>query len=104
MAERRKEARNNRAQPESSTMIVVRVVPRSSKIAITQQSAGIYKIRLTAPPVDGAANAQLLDILAEKLSLSRSNIHLISGETGRTKRFRIVGLDPLFVSERLLKP
>ncbi|MCI0413418.1 DUF167 domain-containing protein [bacterium] len=73
-------------------MIVVRAVPRSSKISIIQESSNQFKIRLTSAPVEGAANAQLIKLLSEKLSLPARSVHLISGETGRLKRLKIEGL------------
>lgn len=89
-------AQNNPESP-TLTMIVVRTVPRSSKISITQEGSNQFKIRLTSPPVDGAANAQLIELLAERLSLPARKVHLISGKTGRLKRFKIedVSLDQI---------
>lgn len=111
MAERRREDKNNgKASPsvrskssEQESFIVIRVVPRSSKIVITQEQANSFRIRLTAPPVDGAANAQLLKVLSERLALPARNIQLIAGETGRLKRLRILGLDVEEIARRLTK-
>jgi uncharacterized protein len=100
MAEPRKEGRNNAAL-RSATVIVVRVVPRSSKVAISQDGPSSFKVRLTSPPVDGAANAQLLKILSEKLSLPVRLIRLISGEKAQTKRIGIEGLNLDQIAERL---
>jgi uncharacterized protein len=91
MAKPRKAAQNN-LESAHSTVIVVRAVPRSSKISITRENTNQFKIRLTSAPVDGAANAQLRKVLCEKLSLPLRNVHLISGETGRLKRLQIEGL------------
>ena len=88
MAKPRKAAQNNLESP-TFTVIVVRAVPRSSKISITQESSNQFKIRLTSPPVDGAANAQVIELLSERLSLPARKVHLISGETGRLKRVKI---------------
>ena len=91
MAKLRKAAQNNLESP-FYTVIVVRAVPRSSKISITQESSNQFKIRLTSAPVDGAANAQLIKLLSEKLSLPSGKVQLISGETGRLKCLEIQGL------------
>ncbi len=91
MAKPRKAAQNNLESPHS-TVIVIRAVPRSSKISITRENTNQFKIRLTSAPVDGAGNAQLIKVLSEKLSLPAQNVHLISGETGRLKRLKIEGL------------
>jgi uncharacterized protein YggU (UPF0235/DUF167 family) len=52
----------------------------------------VLHVRLTAPPVEGAANAACRDFLAEWLGIKRSQIELISGEKSREKRFRVSGL------------
>jgi uncharacterized protein len=83
-------------------VIVIRVVPRSSKIAISQDGPTSFKLRLTSAPVDGAANRQLLKILSEKLSLPARQIRLISGETSRIKRIEIEGLELSQVTDRLV--
>jgi uncharacterized protein len=87
----------------SGSVITVNVVPRSSKISIAAQSAGYFKIRLTAPPVDGAANDQLRKVIAEKLSISRSKIHFLSGESSRTKQLKIDELELETITALLLK-
>jgi uncharacterized protein len=100
MAKPRKAAQNNLESP-SFTVIVVRAVPRSSKISITQESSNQFKIRLTTAPVDGAANAQLIEILSERLSLPARKIHLTAGETGRLKRLKIEDLSLVEIAQRL---
>ena len=101
MAEPRKGRKNN-TDRRSSTVIVVRVIPRSSKITISQEGPSSYKVRLTSAPVDGAANAQLLQVLSGKLSLPVRDIRMISGEKSRMKRVQIHGLDLAEITERLL--
>jgi uncharacterized protein (TIGR00251 family) len=91
MAKPRKAAQNN-LEPASFTVIVVRAVPRSSKISITQEGSNQFKVKLTSPPVDGAANAQLIELLSERLSLPLRKVHLFSGETGRLKHLKIEDL------------
>jgi hypothetical protein len=71
----------------------IRVVPRASKTEVQGQLGDALKIRLQAPPVDGKANAALVKFLADTLDISKSNVVLLSGETGRTKRVLIRGLD-----------
>jgi uncharacterized protein (TIGR00251 family) len=53
---------------------------------------GSLKIRLTAPPVEGAANEALIRHLAEALSISRSQVEIVAGHTSRDKRIRISGV------------
>ena len=71
----------------------IRVVPRASKTEIQGVLGNMLKIRLQAPPVDGKANAALLKFLSDTLGIAKSSITLLSGETGRTKRALICGLD-----------
>lgn len=70
----------------------VRVVPRASKSEIAGEIDGKLKIRLCSPPVDGAANAELIKLLASKLGASRGNIKIVAGQTSKTKRIRITGV------------
>lgn len=50
------------------------------------------KIRLAAPPVDGAANEELVRFLAERLGVPRTAVRIVAGETGRRKRVAVVGV------------
>ena len=66
--------------------------------ARTSEVAGLHgeslKIRLAAPPVDGKANAALIEFLAQRLDIPRTRIDLISGTSSRHKRLRIHGAMP----------
>ena len=70
----------------------VRVVPRSSRSEIVGEIDGALKVRLTSPPVDGAANAELVKLFAKKLGVSRSAVEIIGGETSKTKRLKVTGV------------
>ena len=70
----------------------VRVIPRSSRSEIAGEYDGAIKVKLTSPPVDGAANAELIRLFAKKLGVSRSDVHIVSGETSKTKRLKITGI------------
>ena len=72
--------------------IVVRVIPRSSRSEIVGEHDGTVKVRLTSPPVDGAANAELIKLFAKKLGVAKSSIAITSGETARTKQLRVDGV------------
>lgn len=69
----------------------VRVMPRSSKNEIRWEGDSL-KIRLTAPPVDGAANAALLKFLAARLKLPQSALQIVQGATSRQKVIQIEGM------------
>ena len=70
----------------------VRVIPRASKTEVVGSIEGMLKVRLKAPPVDGAANEELIKFLAKVLGVSKGNIEIISGQTSRTKRLRVAGI------------
>ena len=55
---------------------------------------GALVVKLAAAPVDGAANDELIALLAKTLKIPRRDITLVSGERSRSKRIRIAGLDP----------
>jgi uncharacterized protein (TIGR00251 family) len=70
----------------------VRIQPRASKNEVVAREGGGYKIRLTAPPVDGAANEALVRFLADRFSVPKSSVELVSGHTSRDKVVRIGGV------------
>jgi uncharacterized protein (TIGR00251 family) len=67
----------------------VRVQPRASKDEVVGLQGGSVKIRITAPPIDGKANAHLIRFLATTFGVPKSRIRILSGETGREKRLHI---------------
>jgi len=68
----------------------VRVVPRASKDEMVGvMGSEALKIRIQAPPVEGKANAYLVKFISKQWNIPRSNIEILSGETGRNKRIRI---------------
>jgi len=69
----------------------VLVVPRASKNRVVGLHDGRVKIQLNAPPVDGAANAALVVLLAKQVGVKKSAVTIASGQTGRKKRVRIDG-------------
>lgn len=69
------------------------VQPRSSKNQIAGIHGDALKIKLTAPPVNGAANKMCIQYLAKILGCSKSSIEIISGHSGRNKILLIHGVD-----------
>jgi uncharacterized protein (TIGR00251 family) len=86
---------------EGGAAFPVRVVPRASKNEISGRHGDAVKIRLTAAPVEGAANEALVDFLAEVLDVRKSQIEILSGHTSRDKVVCVIGLTPRAVEERL---
>jgi uncharacterized protein (TIGR00251 family) len=74
-----------------SVTLSLRIQPRASKNELVVMENGGLKIRLTAPPVDGAANEALTRFLADIFSVSKSQIDIVSGHTSREKTVRISG-------------
>lgn len=78
------------AGPDSrASELDVQVVPRASQSRIVGLHDGRLKIQLAAPPVDGAANAALVDLLADTLAVPRAQIEVLRGHTGKRKTLRI---------------
>ncbi len=75
--------------PPQKTTIDVKVLPRSSKDEIVERKDGIYKIKLTAPAIEGKANKALVKLLAKKLGLPKRELRIISGKRSRIKTIRI---------------
>lgn len=65
--------------------LTITVKPRSSKKEVIKMSETEYQVRLTASPVDGEANEQLIKILSEYFSVAKSNISIRKGKTGKKK-------------------
>lgn len=86
---------------EGGAAFGVRVVPRASKNEISGRHRDAVKIRLTAPPVEGVANQALIDFLAERLDVSKTQIEILSGHASRDKIVCVVGMTPQEVEERL---
>jgi len=72
----------------------VRVQPRASRRRIAGTHDGALKVQVQAPPVGGAANAALADLLAEVLGVRRGDVRIVSGQRGRSKTVDIVTPDP----------
>jgi uncharacterized protein (TIGR00251 family) len=61
----------------------------------------VLVVRLTSPPVDGAANSSLIKLLSKKTGVARSRIRIVSGEKGRSKVLEFEGIDHADLRERL---
>ncbi|HIP97008.1 MAG TPA: YggU family protein [Anaerolineae bacterium] len=79
----------------------VRVIPRAKKNEIVGAQGNALKVRLTAPPVEGAANEALIALLAKKLGVRRSQVEIVAGRRSRAKMVSVTGLTPAEVEARL---
>ena len=85
-------------------LVAIRVQPRASRDQVLGLRGEAIAIALKAPPVDGAANAALLKLLARKLHLPVAAIELVRGATGRSKWIRVDGWSAEQVRAALLAP
>jgi uncharacterized protein (TIGR00251 family) len=83
------------------TVIDLLVQPRASRSEIAGIHDGALRVRIAAPPVDGAANAAIIDFLSKQLKVRKSDIEITSGATGRRKRVLIRGIEPETVRQIL---
>lgn len=72
----------------------VRVQPRASQSGIVGEMDGALKLRIAAPPVEGAANDELIRWLAKFFGVSRAQVAIISGATAKQKIVRVSGVNP----------
>ncbi len=75
-----------------SATLSLRIQPRSSRNEAVRMEDGGIKIRLNAPPVDGAANEALIRFLADLLGVPKSGVEIVSGHTSKNKIVRIEGV------------
>jgi hypothetical protein len=71
----------------------VRVVPRASRSEIAGEHDGALRVRIAAPPVDGAANRELIRLLARTFKLPANAIAIVSGVGSKSKIVRVQGAD-----------
>lgn len=85
---------------EAGICLAVKLLPRAAKNEIGPELGNELKIKVTAPPVDGAANLALVDFLAETLGCPRSAVQIVRGQASRHKTVAIAGIG---VAEALAK-
>ena len=85
-------------------LLHIHVQPRAKRTEVVGRHGDAIKIRLAAPPVDGAANEALIEFLAERLGVAKHAVTIVAGETGRSKRVAIATLDEPTAAARLLAP
>lgn len=79
-------------ETKDGVVVPVRVIPRSSRNCIAGAVEGELRLRVTAAPVEGAANAAVIAVLAKQLGIAKSRVRIIAGETSRRKRVLVSGL------------
>lgn len=78
---------------EGGVRFPVRVQPRASRTRLAGLQGEAVKVRLGSPPVEGAANAELVKFLAKRLGVPRSSVRLVRGARSRNKVVEVTGVD-----------
>ena len=79
------------------------MVPRASGTAVAGRHGNAVRIRVAAPPVDGAANEELVRFMAKRLGVSRGAVAIARGQSSRTKTVTIEGISTDAALARLLE-
>ena len=82
----------NFTEKNGAIIFSVRVVPRASKSEIVGELDGALKVKIASPPVDGAANAELIKLLAKTFGVSKSEVEIIGGQTSKSKQIKLNGV------------
>src|SRR6188768_3855827 len=93
---------DSKNEAEHAVRVTVRAKPRASHSRIARVDGLKVEVALAAPPVDGAANEALLELFAHALSVSKSSLRLVLGQTGKQKVVEITGLSEAEVTARLV--
>jgi uncharacterized protein (TIGR00251 family) len=88
-------------ETEDGVIVRVKVQPRASRDELVGVQGDALKVRITAPPVEGAANMRLLTFLAKKLGIPRHRLELRTGSTSRLKTIAIEGISAAEIRRRL---
>jgi uncharacterized protein len=77
----------------------VRVVPRASRSEVAGLQEGVLRIRIAAPPVNGAANRELVKFLSKRLKVPQAAITLVTGNNSKNKAVRIANPSAITLDE-----
>lgn len=91
------------SEKDHTVTFKVQVVPRASLSEITGEHNGALRVRIAAPPVDGAANEELVRTLARAFGVKRAAIEITSGKASKTKQVRVSGISQLDVQNLVIK-
>jgi uncharacterized protein (TIGR00251 family) len=77
---------------EGGVELTLHLQPRASRTELVGAHGNALKLRIAAPPVDGEANDELIRFLAKTLGVTKAQVTIVSGATGRKKRVRVEGV------------
>jgi uncharacterized protein (TIGR00251 family) len=92
------------SEKDGALSFKVRVVPRASRSEISGEHDGALRVRIAAPPVNGAANDELIRTLARAFEVSRSNVEIVAGHNSRSKQISVRGAQACRLTELSLLP
>ena len=78
-------------ESDGALTFTVRVVPRASKSVVVGEHDGALRVRVAAPPVEGAANVELTRLLAKEFGVHARDVEIASGHASKTKTVRVRG-------------
>jgi uncharacterized protein (TIGR00251 family) len=90
------------SQDGRTLTFAVRVAPRASRSEISGEHDGALRVRIAAPPVEGAANRELIKVIARAFKVPQSAVEIIAGTNSKSKTVRVHGVDVLTL-ERLIQ-
>ena len=88
----------------SDAHISVRLQPRASRDEITGLRDGVLVVRVSAPPVDGRANAALCKLIARRVGVAPTRVSVVRGERSRDKLVLVAGIEPATLAAALADP
>ena len=88
-------------ETKEGVVLNVRAQPRSSRAGVDGLIGDVVKVRIRAAPVDGKANKELIETLADAFDLPKSAVRFVSGETGKQKRILLADLTAAALRARL---
>jgi uncharacterized protein (TIGR00251 family) len=91
------------SQHDRYLTFAVSVVPRASRSEVGGDHNGALRVRLSAPPVDGAANRELVRVLAKSFQVPQNAVEIVSGANSKNKIVRLHGADPRRLEQLMVK-
>ena len=82
------------SEKDGVVTFTVRVVPRASRSEIAGEYEGALRVRVAAPPVEGAANDELIRTIARAFGVRRNDVLIAAGKSSKTKKVQVTGIKP----------
>ena len=89
------------ADDADGAIVALKIIPRAGRTMLAGVRNNALLVRLAAAPVEGAANAALLDFLSDQLQIPKARLEIVTGEKSRSKRVKVRGMSAATVAARL---